>query len=88
MRVKNDANMNKHKAIKPSSPFLSKIAKLIFKPAIKRHKDNSKDPKNSNKISFCVVNLTLYGAGLVCYAINFFFKAFRLCCVKKLKITD
>ncbi len=87
MRVKNDANMNKHKVIKPSSPFLSKIAKLILSP-LKRHKDSSKDPKNSNKISFCVVNLTLYGAGLVCYAINFFFKVFRLCCVKKLKITD
>ncbi len=66
MRVKNDANMNKHKAIKPSSHFLSKIAKLILSP-LKRHKDSSKDPKNSNKISFCVVNLPFYGAGLVCY---------------------
>ncbi len=86
MRVKNDANMNKHKAI-TSSHFLSKIAKLILSP-LKRHKDSSKDPNNSNKISFCVVNLTLYGVGLVCYAINFFFKAFRICCVKKLKIID
>ncbi|WP_162982494.1 hypothetical protein KVE41_06315 [Helicobacter pylori] len=79
--------MNKHKAIKPSSPFLSKIAKLILSPLSNAIKIAAKIPRIATKSLFVLSIYPLYGAGLVCYAINFFFKAFRLCCVKKLKIT-
>ncbi|MGL2766775.1 hypothetical protein ACQJ8M_03620 [Helicobacter pylori] len=61
--------MNKHKAIKPSSPFLSKIAKLILSPLSNAIKIAAKIPRIATKSFFCVVSLPLYGAGLVCYAI-------------------
>ncbi|MCQ2773315.1 hypothetical protein JT235_00935 [Helicobacter pylori] len=52
MRVKNDANMNKHKAIKPSSLFLSKIAKLILSPLSNAIKIAAKIPRIATKSLF------------------------------------
>ncbi|WP_367700340.1 hypothetical protein [Helicobacter pylori] len=52
MRVKNDANMNKHKAIKPSNPFLSKIAKLILSPLSNAIKIAAKIPRIATKSLF------------------------------------
>ncbi|KHL76731.1 hypothetical protein EWZ68_06915 [Helicobacter pylori] len=80
--------MNKYKAIKPSSPFLSKIAKLILSPLSNAIKIAAKIPRIATKSLFV---LSIYPFMVLVWfvmATNLFFKAFRICCVKKLKIID
>ncbi|WP_231175775.1 hypothetical protein [Helicobacter pylori] len=51
--------MNKHKAIKPSSPFLSKIAKLILSPLSNAIKIAVKIPRIATKSLF-VLSICLF----------------------------
>ncbi|MGN8366369.1 hypothetical protein [Helicobacter pylori] len=51
--------MNKHKAIKPSSPFLSKIAKLILSPLSNAIKIAAKIPRIATKSLF-VLSICLF----------------------------
>ncbi|GAA7453925.1 hypothetical protein ckin116_08800 [Helicobacter pylori] len=85
MRVKNDANMNKHKAIKPSSPFLSKIAKLILSPLSNAIKIAAKIPRIATKSLFV---LSIYPFMVLVWFVMLLISSLRLLGFVASKIKD
>ncbi|WQU00742.1 hypothetical protein KVD54_06060 [Helicobacter pylori] len=68
--------MNKHKAIKPSSPFLSKIAKLILSPLSNAIKIAAKIPRIATKsffvLSICPFMVLVWFVMLLISSLRFF----------------
>ncbi|WQZ56893.1 hypothetical protein KVM69_06170 [Helicobacter pylori] len=69
--------MNKHKAIKPSSPFLSKIAKLILSPLSNAIKIAAKIPRIATKsffvLSICPFMVLVWFVMLLTSSLRFFY---------------